>query len=135
MSNLLKRLRTPWTKPEHTPIEFAEAADRIEQLEKVLAEWFDKTEWVQKTSDWQELGMHRADALKHRIEVLERTSQLKELNYQQAVDDLAVARRENAELRNATLEEAAVIVMESAYRSNGTSSYEHVAQKIRSLKT
>lgn len=38
-------------------------------------------------------------------------------------------------VRNATLEEAAVIVMESAYRSNGTSSYEHVAQKIRSLKT
>jgi hypothetical protein len=38
-------------------------------------------------------------------------------------------------VRVATLEEAAVIVMESAYRSNGTSSYEHVAQKIRSLKT
>lgn len=72
MTDLVQRLRTPWTKPEHTPIEFAEAADRIEQLEEVLAEWFDKTDWVQKTSDWQELGMHRADALKQRIEQLER---------------------------------------------------------------
>jgi hypothetical protein len=33
-----------------------------------------------------------------RIEQLERTSLLKELNYQQAVDDLAKARRENADL-------------------------------------
>lgn len=37
-------------------------------------------------------------------------------------------------VRNATLEEAAVVVMEAAYRSNGTSSYEHVAEKIRSMK-
>jgi predicted nuclease with TOPRIM domain len=38
MTDLVQRLRTPWTKPEHTPIEFAEAADRIEALERENAE-------------------------------------------------------------------------------------------------
>jgi hypothetical protein len=48
------------------------AAERVEKLVGVLAEWLAKTEWVQKTSDWQELGLHRADVLKRRIEILER---------------------------------------------------------------
>ena len=57
-------------------------------------------------------------------------------NYIEAVERLRTALEAALkDCRNATLEEAAVIVMESAYRSNGTSSYEHVAQKIRSLKT
>lgn len=34
-------------------------------------EWINKTEWVQETSKPRELGMHRADILKSRIEALE----------------------------------------------------------------
>lgn len=33
--------------------------------------WQDKTDWVQKDHHWSELGMHRADVLKRRIETLE----------------------------------------------------------------
>lgn len=39
-------------------------------LKDVCAEWFDKTEWVQKSATAQELGMHRADVLRKRIENL-----------------------------------------------------------------
>ena len=35
---------------------------------KALEMWLDKTEWVQETVKPQELGMHRADVLKQRIE-------------------------------------------------------------------
>ena len=34
-------------------------------------EWQDKTEWVQKTAQPSEMGMHRADVLRQRIEALE----------------------------------------------------------------
>ena len=34
MTDLMQRLRTPWTKPAHTPPEFAEAANHIEKLER-----------------------------------------------------------------------------------------------------
>lgn len=51
-----------------------EAAVQIELLEpyKKAYEAYDKkTEWVQKTGQSHELGMHRADVLKQRIENLE----------------------------------------------------------------
>jgi hypothetical protein len=35
---------------------------------KALEVWLDKTEWVQETVKPHELGMHRADVLKQRIE-------------------------------------------------------------------
>lgn len=38
--------------------------------EVTLNEWFDKTDWVQATSRGKELGMHRADVLKQRIQEL-----------------------------------------------------------------
>ncbi len=38
--------------------------------EHALEEWFDKTDWVQATSRPQELGLHRAYALKLRIQEL-----------------------------------------------------------------
>lgn len=34
-------------------------------------EWIEKTEWVQKTVQPHELGYHRADILRMRIEALE----------------------------------------------------------------
>lgn len=44
---------------------------RLSQHETALAEWLEKTEWVQKTSKPGELGMHRADVLRDRISALE----------------------------------------------------------------
>jgi hypothetical protein len=72
MNDLVQRLHTAGREVPTSGGLLHEAADHIEMLEKVIAEWIDKTEWVQKSSDWQELGMHRADALKQRIEQLER---------------------------------------------------------------
>jgi hypothetical protein len=70
MTDLVQRL---YEEAQDNPDSFEwYAADRIEMLEKAIAEWIDKTEWMQKSSDWQELGMHRADVLKWRIEQLER---------------------------------------------------------------
>ena len=46
----------------------------ILELEKkalALDEWFEKTDWVQATIQVKELGMHRADILRQRIEELE----------------------------------------------------------------
>lgn len=59
-----------------------EAADRIEQLTAGV---------VEQCNVNLDLRM--------KLEQLERMNSVKELNYQQAVDDLAAARRENAELR------------------------------------
>lgn len=51
-----------------------EAADA--RYKFALDEWMNKTEWVQKTSKPRELGMHRADILKARIEALEKAQQV-----------------------------------------------------------
>ena len=48
---------------------------RLHLHEVALREWSDKTEWAQKTCKPQELGMHRADALKQRIDRLESANQ------------------------------------------------------------
>lgn len=46
--------------------------DEIASPERMaLREWLDKTDWVQKSSTVQELGMHRADVLRKRIQALE----------------------------------------------------------------
>ena len=42
----------------------------LHQHELAHKEWLDKTEWVQETCEAYELGMHRADALKRRIDRL-----------------------------------------------------------------
>ena len=59
-------------------VDFAEAADELRRLhrhELVLQDWLDKTNWVQETAQVGELGMHRADVLKKRIEKLEASNQ------------------------------------------------------------
>lgn len=38
--------------------------------EHALNEWYDKTDWVQASSRGKELGLHRVDALKLRIQEL-----------------------------------------------------------------
>jgi hypothetical protein len=42
----------------------------VDMLKGALKEWSDKTEWVQETAQPLELGMHRADVLKQRIDNL-----------------------------------------------------------------
>jgi hypothetical protein len=44
--------------------------DKVTQTLAALKEWSDKTDWVQETAQPLELGMHRADVLKQRIERL-----------------------------------------------------------------
>ena len=49
----------------------AEAQHKLDQYKAAFDEWHEKTEWVQETAHWSELGKHRADVLKKRIETLE----------------------------------------------------------------
>ncbi|WOB24763.1 MULTISPECIES: hypothetical protein [Xanthomonas] len=42
-----------------------------DQYKAAYEEWMDKTEWVQKSATYKELGMHRADVLRVRIEALQ----------------------------------------------------------------
>lgn len=51
--------------------QLADANHKLAQYKAAFDEWHEKTEWVQETSHWSELGMHRADVLKMRIEALE----------------------------------------------------------------
>lgn len=44
---------------------------RLQSAESALDEWVEKTEWEQKTCHWSELGKHRADVLRERIEQLQ----------------------------------------------------------------
>ena len=44
----------------------------LEQHQKTCYEWLEKTDWVQETVKPKELGMHRADILRKRIEDLEK---------------------------------------------------------------
>ncbi|AJO79393.1 hypothetical protein [Pseudomonas sp. MRSN 12121] len=45
--------------------------ERLKSVEHAFFEWIEKTEWVQKTGHWSELGMHRADVLRKRIDQLQ----------------------------------------------------------------
>ena len=44
--------------------------ERIAQFEVAYKEWSDKTEWVQESCHWSELGMHRADVMRGRANKL-----------------------------------------------------------------
>jgi len=53
-------------------IEQQKAILELEQYRKSYYEWLEKTNWVQETASAKELGMHRADILRKRIEDLEK---------------------------------------------------------------
>lgn len=53
-------------------IEQQKAILELEQYRESWYEWSEKTDWVQETAKAKELGMHRADILRKRIEDLER---------------------------------------------------------------
>jgi len=56
-----------WAREAITAIKEA-LAESEPNYKKALEVWLDKTEWVQETVKPHELGMHRADVLKQRIE-------------------------------------------------------------------
>lgn len=63
--------------PEPTQLEAEAAAEllrldaKVQSLEFAAKEWHEKTAWVQNTIKPRELGMHRADVLRARIEALD----------------------------------------------------------------
>lgn len=63
--------------PEPTQLEAAAAAEllrleaKVSSLECASKEWHEKTDWVRNTIKPRELGMHRADVLRARIEALD----------------------------------------------------------------
>jgi hypothetical protein len=61
--------------PSHNLEEAADELRRLHQFERGYNEWTEKTQWVQETKQTYELGMHRADVLKQRIEKLETVNQ------------------------------------------------------------
>ena len=44
----------------------------LEKFRETCSEWSEKTGWIQETATAKELGMHRADVMRKRIEDLER---------------------------------------------------------------
>lgn len=95
-----------WTAAAY---EFAEAAnpgavleliaeiERLQHFEVAYKEFSDKTDWVQETSHWSELGMHRADVLRKRCH--DAASQM-----QAQADQLKKLMAENEALRNGLAE-------------------------------
>jgi flagellar hook-basal body complex protein FliE len=47
----------------------------IDMLNRALNAWHEKTDWMQETAQPLELGMHRADVLKQRIDNLNKAEQ------------------------------------------------------------
>jgi hypothetical protein len=63
--------------------------ERLQRFETAYKEFSDKTDWVQETAHWSELGMHRADVLRKRCDDL--------TSHNQAQADEIVRLREDAE--------------------------------------
>jgi hypothetical protein len=67
---LAEQLETEWPEDCDTHAIAAELR-RLDQHELANNVWHEKTEWVQDTAQPHELGMHRADVLRQRIDRLE----------------------------------------------------------------
>lgn len=44
--------------------------ERLQSFKTAYMEWSDKTEWVQESAHWSELGRHRADVITDRFQAL-----------------------------------------------------------------
>ena len=62
-------------QPAYFTSEVAAELRRLHQHVLALQDWLDKTNWVQESAQAGELGMHRADVLRKRIEKLESVNQ------------------------------------------------------------
>lgn len=75
------------------PSEISDELRRLHQVELAFNEWLDKTEWVQETCQYYELGLHRADVLKRRIEYLQ--SRIDSLMLEFCPEDMTKEQLEN----------------------------------------
>ena len=48
-----------------------ELKQRVKTRAQALRQWLEKTEWIQETGHADELGMHRADAIRKRLQKIE----------------------------------------------------------------
>ena len=53
-------------------LEQQKALLELEKYREACSEWSEKTDWIQETATVKELGMHRADVMRKRIEDLEK---------------------------------------------------------------
>lgn len=53
---------------EEVALELLAENDRLGRIEQAFSEWIEKTEWVQESVQALELGRHRADVLRTRID-------------------------------------------------------------------
>ena len=53
-------------------LEQQKALLELEKYREACYEWSEKTDWIQETLTAKELGMHRADVMRKRIEDLEK---------------------------------------------------------------
>lgn len=50
--------------------ELCEEIERLKSFKVAYSEWMDKTQWVQDSVHWSELGKHRADVILERMKRL-----------------------------------------------------------------
>lgn len=60
-------VRALYTAPDALQAE----VERLKHFEAAYKEWSDKTDWVQESAEVRELGKHRADVMRERIERLQ----------------------------------------------------------------
>lgn len=68
-----------WDKARNKAITAIKEALEKPDYEKAYLVWQEKTDWVQETAKPHELGMHRADVLRQRIEALAQPEQERNL--------------------------------------------------------
>ena len=68
LADALESRREPNLK--HKMNEAAAELRRLHQVDVAHGWWLDKTEWVQESSEASDLGQHRADVMRQRIERL-----------------------------------------------------------------
>ena len=51
--------------------QLADVSNERDNFKAAYTEWSDKTDWVQRTVHWSELGKHRADVMKDRLRASE----------------------------------------------------------------
>ena len=59
-----------WEAWQASRAALATEIERLQRFETAHKEFSDKTDWVQETAHWSELGMHRADILRKRCDDL-----------------------------------------------------------------
>ena len=76
MNNAILLAATLRRRGDSKSVEAANELVRLHHHEIANREWIEKTNWIQETALVPELGRHRADAIKARVEILEKQIEL-----------------------------------------------------------